>query len=233
MPKTRSVAEWSNVWGFRQIGTGAVVYPDSASEMAAFVKSLQRSPKSSDKASWDAYATRIGMDPEESERTWKTLLRGPKAEALEELDDVFEGIEWGGYSGPHPFQTKTTRGGPVVDPPSTPKSVETETPVGKIKSAPPSFPYHTKAARDVWKKALELIQLYPMEGPVQLLRRAMSEVDVEPVTDLTPEDEKLLRMAIELAQNGPPKNVARVGGTPGGPFRSDDATHTTRGRGAP
>lgn len=232
MPK---FSEWSNVWGFQARGTGAVVYPDSASEIAAFTKSLQRAPKASDKESWDSYASRIGMDPEEAERTWKGMLGGLKAEALQELDDVFEGAQWAGYGGPHPFQTKMPRGGPIIDPPSTPKvkAPEAEKAVGKLASAPVSFPYHTKAAREVWEKALELIQLYPLDNPVQILRRAMAETDVEPVMDLTPEDEKLLRMAIEFAQNGPPKSVARIGGAPGGPFRSDDASHTTRGRGAP
>jgi hypothetical protein len=40
-----------------------------------------------------------------------------------------------------------------------------------------------------------------------------------PLVDITPEDEKLLYMAIDLAQNGPAQSKGnKIGGMPGGPL---------------
>jgi hypothetical protein len=94
------------------------------------------------------------------------------------------------------------------------------------------FPFHTKTADVVFKKALELIKLHPDKKSSEILKLAIDKSQ-SPVTELTPEDGKLLDIAINWAQNGK-TGVGfnnRIGGMPGGPFRS--TTHSVGGRGAP
>jgi hypothetical protein len=93
-----------------------------------------------------------------------------------------------------------------------------------IAAPEPSFPYHTKAAGAVWKAALDLVRLYPKEGAPAIFKLALSKAKVSPI-EITPEDEKLLQMAIHYAQNGPPKSLSRIGGMPGGPFDSTEYGH--------
>jgi hypothetical protein len=102
-----------------------------------------------------------------------------------------------------------------------------------IAAAPPSFPFHTKVSRKVYEKALKLKVMYPLEGPSQILKRAIIAAGATPLVDITPEDEMLLRMAIDFAQNGPAKSKGnKIGGTPGGPFNSTGDDYSVK-RGAP
>jgi hypothetical protein len=236
-------------WKFRtgNLGTGAVVFPDSDKSAKAFLKSLQRTLKPSDRAGWLVYANRLGMAHGAAEASWKAMmkptLRPKLSELVKEFSEIFEAASWYGYSGPHALQIKTSKGGFRSEPPPTQGSQKHKgytdiqqkapQPGGKRSEPAPSFPFHTKAARDVWGKAEGLIALFPLENPTQILQRAMIAVNVKPLMDLTPEDEKLLRMAIDQAQNGAPKNVARSGGTPGGPFNSTGYGRHMKGRGAP
>lgn len=215
------------------MGSGAVVYPDTDEEAKAFLKSLGRPLKDSDRNGWTVYAGRIGMAPMAIDRAWKMMtkpqLRPGLAETLAEIRSVFEATSWWGYSVPHIFQTGDTRQGPVQ--PQTPVSVHTpkikHEPVQPVMS-PPSFPFHTKSAGNVWAQAQKLIRQMPLANSTEILKRSISSVEANPITDLTPEDEKLLRIAIEFAQNGPAGQPNKIGGMPGGPFRSGAKT-----RGAP
>jgi hypothetical protein len=227
-------------------GTGAVVFPDSDKAAKDFLNSLQRPITARDRTGWFTYASRIGMANDVAERVWATLTKPslrPKLSSglVKEFEDVFEGVSWTGHGGhpASPLGMKMRHGGFRNEPPPTQSSqkhkgytdIQQKSPTmgGKRSEPKPSFPFHTKAARDVWAKAEELIGLYPLENPTQLLKRAMSDQEISPLMDLTPEDEKLLRMAIDHAQNGPPKSLSRIGGAPGGPFNSSNP----KTRGAP
>jgi hypothetical protein len=212
------------------MGSGAVVFPDTDASAKAFLKSIGRPLTAADRDGWFAYTQRISMAPDAAERAWKRMMKPslrPKLdEVLRELRDVFESTSWWGFSVPHLFGTK--QGSYKMPTPHDNKPAKNKAKQGVPNTPIPSFPYHTKAARQVYKKALELIRLYPMDNPTQIMRRAISAVDMNPVMDLTPEDEKLLRMAIEYAQQGPAGEPSKIGGAPGGPFNSTGKT-----RGAP
>lgn len=236
-------------WKFRtgNLGSGAVVFPDSDKAAKDFLKSLQRPLTARDRSGWLTYANRLGMAPGAAERAWKAMmkpsLRPKLAEVKKDFDSVFEAASWYGYSGPHALQVKTNRGGFRHEPPPSQSSQKHKgytdiqqkapQPGGKRSEPKPSFPFNTRAAREVWAKAEEFVGLFPLENPTQILRRAMEAARVRPLNDLTPEDEKLLRMAIDHAQNGAPPNVAKSGGLPGGPFNSTGFGHFTKGKGAP
>ena len=100
----------------------------------------------------------------------------------------------------------------------------------QIMNQDPGFPFRTASAQKVWDKAQELILLYPLKSPPEILGRAIQVTGVLS-TDLTPEDDQLLKMAIDYAQNGAPKTNVRTGGTPGGPFASQGFGHTMGNRG--
>lgn len=108
-------------------------------------------------------------------------------------------------------------------------------PLGSLSygSGPQPFPYRTETAEVVWERAKKLIGMHPELDERAVLRKAVQDAGVNSY-DLTPEDWRLLEMAIEWLKNGTtgiPK--PRIGGAPGGP-----ANHTTDGhylakRGAP
>jgi hypothetical protein len=81
----------------------------------------------------------------------------------------------------------------------------------RVAAPEPSFPYHTDASRRVYEKALKLIKVHPLEPAEVLLKKALMAAGVTPVVDITPEDAYLLKMAIEIAQNGPPSPPVTVG----------------------
>lgn len=203
-------------WRLRaqDVGTGAVVFPDTQAEAYAFSKSLGRPVVSSDRAGWDAHAERLSIPKDAAGRAWERLRA--RTEALELLSRVFEQVSASGSWMPHPMLTKMSHGAPgdEPNPEPTPPSA-----MANIAAAPPSFPFHTKVSRNIYQKALKLKVLYPLEGPRQILKRAIMAAGATPLIDITPEDEKLLHMAIELAQNGPAKSSGnKIGGAPGGPL---------------
>ncbi len=86
------------------------------------------------------------------------------------------------------------------------------------------------AASKVFEKAQQLIALYPLSKPAEILGMALRKAGVL-TSELTPEDDKLLKMAIDWAQNGPSRTNIRTGGAPGGPFRSTGDSHFGNVRG--
>ena len=95
------------------------------------------------------------------------------------------------------------------------------------------WPYRTETAEAVWKHASELIPKHPEMNEVEVLRKAIENSGVDPL-DLSPEDWRLLEMAIEWRKSGTtgqPK--PRIGGAPGGPYDSWQMGHWLPKRGAP
>jgi hypothetical protein len=95
------------------------------------------------------------------------------------------------------------------------------------------FPYRTQTAEVVWKHLVDLIPKHPDLDTVQLLQKAIEVAGVDPL-DLSPEDWRLLEMAIEWRKDGiqyVPR--PRIGGAPGGPFNSVWMGRTLSKRGAP
>lgn len=232
------------------LGTGAVVFPDEGKAAKDFEKALGRPVKSSDLAGWCEYARRLAIPEKAAERAWKRLVKlvqKPLKSAIEDLRAVF-GEELGGVStipSVRIFTPKMSHGGPQIEPPpngtmqkiNKNKKKGSKVPTPKPDPSPiaapePSFPYHTKEAGKVWKVALKLIALHPTDRPKDILQRSLAKAGVKGI-EITPEDEKLLQMAIHYAQNGPPKSLSRIGGAPGGPFNSTGYGHTLAKSGAP
>jgi hypothetical protein len=151
---------------------------------------------------WEEYARRQRLTQDQVNAGWAHLTR------------MGEATSWWGYSVPHPGMVKMPQRNQMQNSPA------------------PGFPFHTRTAEIVFKKALELIPLHPEKKSAEILKLAI-EKSQSPVTELTPEDGRLLDIAISWAQNGKAGvgNNNRMAGTPGGPFRS--TTHSVAGRGAP
>jgi hypothetical protein len=198
---------------FGSMGTNSVVFPDTDKEALAFKRSLGRSVVASDKVGWDTYAGRLSIPKDASDRAWASLrTRKGVSEAMDLLNRVFEASGSGSWM-LNPLAVKMRHGAPDSEPSPTPVK-----PSGAIAPTPPSFPFHTKVSRKIYEKALKMVRLYPLEGPSQILKRAIMAAGATPLVDVTPEDEKLLRMAIDFAQNGPAGEPNKIGGAPGGPL---------------
>lgn len=112
-------------------------------------------------------------------------------------------------------------------------------PVGQL-SAPmnrdgagQAWPYRTETAEVVWKHVSDLIPKHPELNEVELLKRAIEISGIDPL-DLSPEDWRLLEMAIEWRKAGAAwQKKPRIGGAPGGPYDSWDMGHDLPKRGAP
>lgn len=97
-----------------------------------------------------------------------------------------------------------------------------------------AWPYRTQTAEVVWKHASKLIPDHPEMNEADILKKAVEVSGVDPL-DLSPEDWRLLEIAIEWRKNGAAwQKRPRIGGnTPGGPYNSWDMGHYLRKRGAP
>jgi hypothetical protein len=84
----------------------------------------------------------------------------------------------------------------VPGPFMTPTSAMIKTP-----TAAATFPFHTPTANAVWSKAQELSVTDVDKSPEDILKAAIEELEVEP-NDLTPEDFRLLQMAIKWFMDG-------------------------------
>lgn len=82
--------------------------------------------------------------------------------------------------------------------------------VGSPVISEPSFPYHTEVAALVWRTAKSLYTQYPELDDRALLKLSIETSNVSSL-QLTPEDWRLLEMAIQWLRNGP---------TPGANVRS-------------
>lgn len=95
------------------------------------------------------------------------------------------------------------------------------------------FPYRTQTAEVVWGKAADLIAKHPEMNEAEILKLAFEESGANPL-DLSPEDWRLLEMAIEWRKNGVLGiNRPRIGGAPGGPANFYQQGHELAKRGAP
>jgi hypothetical protein len=75
------------------------------------------------------------------------------------------------------------------------------------------FGFRTKTAEVVFMAAADLILEFPQDNAAAILQRAVTRAEI-PQWDLTPEDFRLLEMAIEWMQNGPPAVLSKTGGVP-------------------
>jgi hypothetical protein len=65
-----------------------------------------------------------------------------------------------------------------------------------------TFPFYTPVAAVIWKAAKKIIKKNPLTNPLEVLRMAMLDSKMSD-QEITPEDFKLLELAISWAQNGP------------------------------
>lgn len=114
-----------------------------------------------------------------------------------------------------------------------------QAPLGAAQPLAPSnkdwspFGYRTETAEVVWRFAKDLIPKHPEMSERQVLQRAVQNAQVNPL-DLSPEDWRLLEMAIEWYKNGlTGMKMPRIGGMPGGPYDSWRMGHWLKKRGAP
>lgn len=96
-----------------------------------------------------------------------------------------------------------------------------------------SWPYRTQSAHVVWNKIKEIAPMLTHVTDKELMSRAIEQAGI-PAMQLTPEDWRMLEMAVEWYRNGtqyikPP----RIGGAPGGPANFYRDGHTMKARGAP
>ena len=196
------------------LGTGAVVRPDPTSAYQAWAKA---SPSAS-KASWIEHAKRLGMDPEDMESGWAATHPSPKLkEAIQQLRTVLGEMTTagysvaGGYSVPNPLMVKTPQGG------------------GGDTGGGGGFPFRTRAAERVWRKALDYLPTMEKATPTQVIDRVLEDESI-PAYELTPEDMATLEIAINWAQAG---KITRPGpplvGTKGGGQGKEG--HTLAGKG--
>lgn len=212
--------------GPNDLGTGALVTPDAKKEFDSWKSSGGKT-----RASWEEHAKRLGVMPSEIVSTWldsgepdfgKEEInsapsakpnQGPpigasvsRAESKSVLASVFsEATSWWGYSIPNLHMVNT---------PQTPGNG--------------GFGFHTVAAERAWKFARQVADENPKDTTANIVRRACARANVVAM-DLTPEDASLLDMAINWYLSGkaramqeptPPSSGNRIGGAPGGPFRS-------------
>lgn len=92
---------------------------------------------------------------------------------------------------------------------------------------PVSWPYRTATAEKVWDAAKQIIPRYPHLNEREALKKAVEDAGANPL-DLTPEDWRLLEMAVEWFKNGfTGVSTPRIGGgpgSPGGPFNTASAS---------
>lgn len=111
-----------------------------------------------------------------------------RSKALAELRVVFpviESLPMIGYSMPSPYMPNvsgyskdSSAWGPVI-----------------------AYPFHTAVAQKVWESAKKLIRKHPESGPLEIIRLAIVDSKMSG-QELTPEDHKLLEMAVSWLQNG-------------------------------
>ena len=260
------------------IGTGAVVKQDPVSTANDWARTQKRRLSRKDWPAWQEHARRMGLDPDEMDMGWRTVMDRPEqvqASALDTLKTVFgeagsmapgspggSGAGWRGYWGPAPG---TVSGQKPANQPQPEDEIhpedmqkqpkkkkkqlgETSGRLGvniKTHQAPqignakgqaqdanenPGFGFRTWSARMVFEMAQRLIGLYPLMKPEEILGMAIRKSGVL-TSELTPEDDRMLKMAIDWAQNGAAKTNVRTGGAPGGPFRSTADSHFGNPRG--
>lgn len=180
------------------LGTNAVVRDEPFKAAVDFKKSLGRIITKKDRAAWAEYARRQNMTPDDEAEGWKAIEWAENVFAA--LRAVFETTSWWGYSVPNLGMVKMqgTAGPASMKTPNSPAWGPVE-----------AFPFHTEVAGRVWDSAKRMIQKHKTAEPLDILRLAIDDSKMT-VSELTPEDAKLLELAISWAQNGPPPTVARA-----------------------
>lgn len=115
---------------------------------------------------------------------------------FEDLKAVFgESIPWTGYEVPNINQMKIQ--------PERPGNVRVPDGPSPGWAERAAFPFHTASAEKVWASVKKLMFKNKTAQTSEILRMAIEDSGVYGI-DLTPEDAKLLAMAIDWARNGPP-----------------------------
>ena len=96
-----------------------------------------------------------------------------------------------------------------------------------------AWPYRTQTAEALWKVAFDLIPKHPELDEQGVIRKAVEISGIDPL-DMSPDDWRLLEMAVEWRKNGIKGiTLPRIGGAPGGPFDPREYGHQLAKRGSP
>lgn len=182
------------------LGTGAVVRDEPFKAAVDFKKSLGRVITKKDREAWAEYARRQNMTPDDEAEGWKAIEWAENVFAA--LHAVFETTSWSGYSLPNIAMVKMqgSAGPASMKTPNSPAWGPVE-----------AFPFHTEVAGRVWDSAKKMILKNKLAKPLEIIRLAMDHSKMQS-GELTPEDVRMLELAISWAQNGPPSAVSRAGG---------------------
>jgi len=194
----------ASVVGSGDLGTGKVVKPDINLLAAQWFRDVGVSGTKSD---WEEYAKRSGAFPEDIEGGWNYLApmfaasnksnkpsSKHNSEDSEPVDDVRdrikfgeallvlktvigEGVSWSGYSVPNVS---------MINMPNT---------------GNPGFGFHTKSAEQVWASAKQVADADPKLKTDDIISKALEQSD-SALTELTPEDIRMLEMAINWYLSG-------------------------------
>lgn len=193
------------------IGTGAVHWPDPIQHVKIWADRTPRSTRN--RAAWAEYATRLGMSMDDIEKGWQTMAQdAPVPEAVQTLQKFFG--EAGGGMSPNPLVGYWLPNIGLV------KMQQGTTGSGKDSLG---FPFSTAQAERLFDYCLKVVDQYPKMKALAVLQKSLDDSGI-PGLDVTPEDLKLLELAIGWAQAGMSNKVpitapVRTGGAPGGPFR--------------
>jgi hypothetical protein len=212
--------------GSGDLGTGKVSRPDAPLAAKDWKKEGGKT-----KTEWEEYAKRMGIFPADIQKGWdslegasinttapapKKVPPGFKPYSGSPVGDVLsrarfgesflalrafigEATSWWGYSVPNLAMLKT----PV--------------------NPGPGFGFHTKSAEEVWRLAKVVADENPKEKTVAIIGKAVDRAKVLN-TELTPEDMKMLEMAVNwylagksagMEQPTPPSNGNKTAGARG------------------
>ncbi len=95
------------------------------------------------------------------------------------------------------------------------------------------WPYRTESAEVLWRHVIKLLDTHRELNDQMILQKGLEVSGISPL-DISPEDWRLLEMAIEWRRNGLKGiKMPRIGGAPGGPFDPREYGHELGKRGAP
>jgi hypothetical protein len=159
---------------------------------------------------WIEHAYKKHIAPEKAQEAWENFVGCPHSvkETVSILKQVLEGVSWTGFYGSHALSVKTCGSNDDV--------FCSSEEVSKIysKAAQLMSGDSRLVVSDAIIKAMKLLQI-PSEG-------------------VSPEDRRLLEIGLEQWQNGTLGQFKpRIGGAPGGPFRSFSSDGGVFRRGAP
>ena len=202
---------WS--YGPKDMGSGRSIAPDFKEAARRW---QQEGQGTKDRPAWEEYAKRMGLMPDDVEKGW-AFLAGQMREAVGVLQSILgETTSWSGYSLVSPALIAT---------PTTPQPF-------------PGFSFHTKSAEKVWEYAKDITSKNPTAKTETIIGWALDASKVLAM-ELTPEDVKMLEMAINWYITGkhwednPKDRNPQIAGMPAGPFRSVGYGHELAGKGAP